>query len=387
MPWNEVRPVDERGRFVSEFLLGDRTMSELCRVFGISRKTGYKWLSRFASCGVSGLAERSRAPLHRPNVTPREVTDALVEERLRRPHWGPKKLVKALRRDRGLDAPAPSTAGSILKREGLIAPRRRRRPVTVRSWPNSLTVASRPNQVWATDFKGQFRTGDGKKCYPLTVSDLCSRYVLGCDALSGPRHEPTRESFERLFSAHGLPEVIRVDNGTPFSGRGVLGLSRLSVFWLLQGVSVEFIQPGKPQQNGCHERMHRTLKAETTRPPAANMAAQQDRFEAWREEFNHARPHEGLSMRCPADVYEPSKRVYEGREDFSYPPDMETRRPRANGCMKWQRKDVYVGDAFAWITLGIRPTAGDGWLVYAGDTALGEIDTATGGLRPLSPKE
>ena len=284
-------------------------MTELCCQYGISRKTGYKWAARYVAGGEEGLKDRSRAPHRSPQRTEQRVVDALIQLRRAHPRWGPKKLVGYwVRRRPSWSWPAASTAGDILKRAGLIQPRRRRRR---RVHPGRPKIEVRSaNDLWTADFKGEFRTGDRRYCYPLTVADRCSRYLLGCQGQLSTAHACVQPVFETLFRDEGLPLAILSDNGSPFSSTALAGLSRLSVWWIKLGIQPLLIDPGHPEQNGAHERMHRTLKAETTRPPAANLTAQQGYFNAFREEFNHQRPHEALGQRPPADFYQASPRPY-----------------------------------------------------------------------------
>src|SRR5512137_613003 len=303
MAWREVAPMEERIRFVVTATREERVFTDLCREFGISRKTGYKWLARYRAWGLDGLQEVSRRPRASPTRMPADVEALVLRERHRHRTWGPKKLQAVLATRYGVaPVPAVSTIGNLLMRHGLTRKTRRRRPV---SQPDrtTRTAATHPNGVWAADVTGWFRTRDGQRCDPLTISDLASRYVLACRLVAGQRRDRVRPVFRQVFRRFGLPEVLRVDNGPPFGSRGVCGLSQLSAWWLQCGIRVEFIEPGHPEQNGGHERMHRTLKAETTRPPAATPAAQQARFDRWRREFNTERPHEALGMQRPAERY------------------------------------------------------------------------------------
>jgi len=303
--WSETTKMRERMRFVLDAEGELFTMTELCERYGISRMTGHKWVRRFREDGVGGLGDRSRAPEHCPHRTDAAVVGALVEARHRHPNWGARKLILwVARRQPGLRLPAASTAGDILKRLGLVKDRRRRRHLPHPGRP--IAEGSYANQLWSADFKGQFKTRDGIYCYPLTVTDSFSRYLLGCRSQLTTATIPTKKNFERVFRAYGLPEAIRTDNGTPFSAATAISrLSRLSVWWIRLGIRPELIQPSHPEQNGRHERMHRTLKAETTRPPAANARAQQRIFDFFREEFNTERPHERLGNQTPGSFYQP----------------------------------------------------------------------------------
>ena len=307
MPWNETTPMKERVCFIADLERNLYTMTELCDLHEISRKTGYKWSQRFVAEGIDGLKDRSRAPKRCPHRTEDRVVEALVEARRKHPRWGPRKLLVWLhKRHPQWRWPAPSTAGDILKRYGLVEPRVRRRKPQHPGRPK-LDVHS-PNDLWSCDFKGEFRMGDRRYCYPLTVADRCSRYLLGCDGQLSTAYAGARPVFERLFREKGLPKAMLNDNGTPFSSTALAGLSKLSVWWIKLGIQPLRIEPGHPEQNGGHERMHRDLKAETTRPPAAELAAQQRLFDAFREEFNEERPHEALGQQTPAELYTPSPR-------------------------------------------------------------------------------
>src|SRR5450830_1375967 len=296
MPWKETTGVKERMSFSIDIEQHFFSMAELCQRYGVSRKTGYKWIERFDEEGIEGLQDRSRAPRGCPHRTGEEIVERLLDARLAHPRWGARKLIPWLaRRHRQVVWPSPSTAADILKRHGLVTDRRRRRHLNALS--HARTEPRHPNHLWTADFKGQFRTRDGIYCYPLTVADGFSRYLLGCRALTSTQSRPTRSSFADLFRQYGLPEAIRSDNGTPFAAATAIGrLSRLSVWWIRLGIRPELTKPSHPEQNGAHERMHRTLKADTARPPAGNRGAQQKKFDAFRREYNHERPHETLDQ-------------------------------------------------------------------------------------------
>jgi putative transposase len=373
MPWSETRPMDERLRFVVEAERGEEFFRALCARYGIQPKTGYKWLERFAAAGAAGLAERSRRPHHSPTATSRESVAALVELRTRWPTWGAKKLVTVLReRHPELVIPAPSTAAAILKREGLVRVPRRR---VVRAHPGRpVTAMLTPNAVWTADFKGQFKTRDGVYCYPLTIVDGASRYFLRCRALLSVRHRETRPVFEELFRAEGLPERLRTDNGPPFASLALGRLSRLSIWWVRLGILPELIEPSHPEQNGRHERLHRTLKAETTRPPARDRRAQQRAFDRFRTEYNTERPHEALGQRPPAAVYTPSPRPYPARlVPLEYPAHYEVRLVSANGGIRWHFHRVNVSHLLAGEYVGLEEVADGEWDVYFGPLWLGRF--------------
>ncbi len=292
MPWKETGPMLERARFIVDYLSGCFTLSELASRYGVSRKTLYKWLGRHDRDGMSGLADRSRAP-QSPHRTAPEIADEIVAFKKRFPFMGPKKILARLGEMKPhLDWPSPSTASEILRREGLVQPRRRRHPPI---HPVRVPVKpAGPNDLMTIDFKGHFRLRDRSYCYPLTIVDGFSRYILACDALTSNDFLPTRTVLERVFRTYGLPRRILSDNGSPFASPGLARLSKLSLWWVRLGVGIERIVPGRPEQNGAHERMHRTLKEQTTRPPAADRRGQQRRFDDFRREYNEERPHEAL---------------------------------------------------------------------------------------------
>ena len=368
--------MDEKLSFVAECLRGDLPMVALCADYGISRKTGYKWLGRYRALGPEGLVDRSRAPRRHGRSMAPEVADAIVALRRERPHWGPRKLRAVLMRDRpDIAWPAASTMGDLLRAEGLVGSRRRRRRLAAPG--RALRPARGPNEVWCIDFKGWFRTGDGARCDPLTVTDAYSRYLLACEIVP-PRTAEVGAAVADLFARHGLPETIRSDNGPPFAGTGAGGLSRLSVGWVKAGIAVERIDPGRPQQNGRHERMHRTLKAETTRPPAASPACQQARFDRFREDFNVNRPHEALGQRPPAAFYAPSPRPCPDRlEEPWYDAFHAVRRVRRDGSIKWGGELVFVSEPLAGEPVGIAETDSGHWIVRFADIDLGIIDRRT----------
>lgn len=310
MPWVETCCVDERTRFVREALRNEWSMSDLCRAYGISRRTGYKWLERHHAEGVAGLNDRSRARHTQPHEVSEAVRDLIIRARRAHRMWGPKKLRPWLARAHpSIALPSLTTMATILRDAGLVSPQRRRQRLC--GGTGGLGGEDRPNGVWATDFKGQFRLGDGRYCYPLTVSDAHSRYLLACCAQTSVRGEPVRQRFVRLFETFGVPERIRSDNGSPFASRGVGRLTTLSVFWIDQGIELQRITPGRPQENGRHERMHLTLKRETASPAARTWRAQQQRFDRFVHEFNDDRPHEALEQTCPCEHYTPAAKMYD----------------------------------------------------------------------------
>lgn len=354
MPWKKLSPMDEKMRFVQLARSGRFHICELCADFGISRKTGHKYLERFARLGSEGLADRSRRPRSSPNATVEAVERLVLKEKRLHPNWGPKKIQRLLETRHGVERPpATSTVGEILKRHGLVKSRRRRHPGAYRLANDQLTVPLQPNDVWTVDYKGWFLLGNGQRCDPLTVCDLYSRYLLACKARPNQQHAGTLRAFKPIMRLHGLPRVIRVDNGSPFASGGIGGLSRLSVWWIEQGVAVEFIRPGKPQDNGSHERMHQDLKAEATRPPSPNMAAQQRRFQRWAKERNELRPHEELDMRTPAEVYRRSQRRLGENDRIRYPDDHLECRIQPNGHLLFEGESYFVGEALALCRVGL----------------------------------
>lgn len=375
MPWKETCAVDERMRFVLEYETGEDAMAEVCRRYGISRKTGYKWLGRYVEEGLEGLKERSRVPRHCPRAVGAEVVAAIVASRAAHPTWGAKKLRVLLERERpGTTWPARSTLAEILKRHGLVVPRKRRRRTPPQEEP--FGSCEGPNAVWCVDFKGWFRTGDGSRCDPLTLSDAYSRYLLRCQALRKPDGVFVRPLMEAAFREYGLPRAIRTDNGAPFASRGVAGLSALSVWWLKLGIVPERIDPGQPQQNGRHERMHLTLKAETASPPKRSLRAQQRRFDGFRREYNEVRPHEALGMETPASWYKPSGRGYPSlQEDPAYPSGWSRRRVCDRGEFRWQVTKVFLGRALDGELVGLEPLGGRYWRVWFAHLALGVLQT------------
>lgn len=354
MPWKNVTPMEEIIRFVMLAQSERFTVTELCEQFGISRKTGYKYLERYGTEGLKGLRARS----HRPHRFPQRTDDAVealvvMERRLHRT-WGPKKLHKILELKHGISSPpARSTIGEILKRHGLSV-RRRRKPGAYRALNEGLTVPTQPNEVWTVDFKGWFNLGDGQRCDPLTVCDRYSRYLLACQARPNQQFKGTLQAFQGLMRQAGVPEVIRVDHGSPFASGGLGRLSSLSIWWIEQGIEVELTGPGAPQENGSHERMHRDLKAEASTPPSANLAAQQRRFERWQHTYNYERPHESLGQQRPADFYQAStRRLNENDKPIVYGSKYEVKIVSSSGFVAHEGKNYHVGEVFANKRVGV----------------------------------
>lgn len=383
MPWQETCAMTERMRFVLAVQSDTETVAACCRRFGISRKTGYKWLERFESEGAGGLGDRSRSPHRSPRAVSEAQREAAIALRSRYPSWGPKKIAARWPQCYAeLPVPAASTIGDLLHAAGLVVPRRRRRHVPPRTQP--LAHATGPNAVWCADFKGDFVLGNGSRCYPLTVSDAFSRDLLRCQGLPSTATERVQPLFEATFRQYGLPEVMRTDNGPPFASTAVGGLTALSIWWVKLGVRPERIDPGKPQQNGRHERMHGTLKRDVCQPPAWSLRTQQLRFDAFRQTYNEERPHEALGQVTPASVYQSSLRPYPARiAPLEYPEADETCCVRPNGCIRWRGKELYVGQVLAAEPVAVLQVADAEWQVVFGPILLGTFGPhATGLTRP-----
>ena len=375
MPWKETCCVKERLRFVVAHESDLYSMMELCERFGISRKTGYKWLERFEAEGPGGLESRSRKPHRSPNRTAENIRSLLIEERLKHPKWGPEKLLDVVgRRHPEIELPARSTVAAMLKSEGLVKERRRRRRHKRPGKPTTSVTA--PNELWTADFKGEFKTLDGVWCYPLTVADEFSRFILGIDGLLDTKRKRVRVVFERLFHEYGLPCGIRTDNGTPFVGtNSIHGLSVLNVWWVKLGIKLERIQPGRPDQNGRHERMHRTMKDETQYPPAENRSAQQVCFDDFRSEFNYERPHQALEQRRPAEVWIPSPRPYPERiQDPEYPKHFLRRRVWSTGIIKFKNRCIFLSETLAREEIGLEEIDDGIWSIHFYNILLGRLD-------------
>lgn len=373
MPWSVSSPMDQRTQFIADYLRDTLSISELCQLYGVSRKTAYKWIDRYLHLGPAGLEERSRRPRHAPNETAPEIVAAFLEIRCHHPSWGAKKLLKIVhKRHSRWSLPGRSTVCDILSRHGMVPKRRQRRHIGHPGKPNSSILA--PNDLWSADFKGQFKTGDGIYCYPLTVTDGFSRYLLGCQALYSTAVAGVKPVFSRLFHEFGLPKRIRTDNGVPFATNTLARLSSLSAWWIRLGVLPELIEPGKPQQNGRHERMHKTLKAESTRPAAGSLPAQQRKFNRFRTEFNQERPHEALDQETPASVYEPSARQMPTKlPPLEYPDRFEVRYVSANGGIRWNSDWVNVSTVCAGEYVGLEEIDNGLWNVYFGPLKLGRL--------------
>ena len=375
--------MNERLGFVCEVERGERTVSELCRVFGVSRKTGYKWLERYRELGEPGLEERSRATHTHPNAMSKEAAAEIVRLRRRYPDWGPVKLLDWLeRRKPDVVLPAACTAAELLKREGLVKARARKRHSTPYGAPFVQAVA--PNDLWSADFKGQFRMGNGELCYPLTLSDGASRYFLSCEGLTRPTYAQSRPRCEQAFRDYGLPRAIRTDNGEPFGSCGLGGLTRLSLWWIKLGIIPERIRPGCPQQNGRHERLHGTLKRGCE--VQANLKQQQRAFDRFRHIYNTERSHEALGRgQTPAMHYKPSERPYSTRSpELTYPDTHVVKPVRASGNMRWVGRDWYVAGLLRGEWIGLKPIEDGLWLVFVGPICVGRLNARATRIEPIN---
>jgi len=375
MPWKETSVMEERVKWIADYLSEQYSVSDLCRGYGISRTTGYKWIRRYAKEGVDGLKERSRAPHRQAHAVEKKIEDLIVDYRRKHPCAGPKKIrVQVAKEHPEIEKwPAVSTMGEILKRQGLVVSRKRKG----RSCPSEgpLTSSKGSNDVWCADFKGQFRTGDKTLCYPLTVTDHWTRFFLCCQGLLSTEGGWVKTILERIFREFGLPRVIRTDNGPPFASTGLGGLTRLSIWWIKLGIVPERIEPGKPQQNGRHERVHRTLKAATLNPPARTLRKQQEVFDRFVEEYNWERPHEALGQVPPGEVYEASGRAYPGKIlDMEYAEVMQVRRVKASGEISWRNRHWYLSEALGGERVGLEEIEGPFWRICFGEMILGKLN-------------
>jgi transposase InsO family protein len=386
MSWKTTHPDQEKEQFILEHSGGDYGVSELAHRFGISRKTAYKWLARYALEGVAGLHERSRAPHEHPNELSAAIVERILEFKARWPHFGAPKLRYKLQEELGGRCPAESTISRVLQAHGLTRARGRRR------WRGEGQPASsyhESNAVWCADFKGWCQTQDGARCTPLTISDGFSRFLLRCQGLGeGTGGALVQPIFEVTMREYGVPDALRTDNGTPFASTGVGGLTELSIWFVRLGIRLERGRPGCPQDNGRHERLHRTLHEATMEKPAANLRAQQRVFDAFRQEYNEERPHEALSGKTPADVYQASPRDFPGRLPKSpeYPSDWETRSVRAGGQMSWQGEDIVISKVLKDQVIGLEPIDDGHWRLWFGGHELGVFDERKGHLRPPPKK-
>lgn len=375
MPWLEVNPMDQKVLFIADWLRGTTTLTDLCLRYGISRKTGYKWLERYQKLGADGLAEASRKPHSSPQQTPYPIRQAI--QKFRRCGdiiLGPKKI-QVLLQQHYPNEPIPSktTIYNILHDAGMVERRRRKQRVTPFFQPFAPVTNS--NDVWSADFKGQFKMKSGTYCYPLTIMDHKSRYLLCCQGFAGPRYEETQREFEVVFREYGLPQRIRTDNGVPFASRSAGGLSRLSIWWITLGIMPERIEPGKPQQNGRHERMHRTLKQAATKPPEGSFMTQQKRFDQFISDYNQHRPHEALQQQTPASCYQASERIYpEQPQELTYPDYYEILSVHHSGVIYYRSHMIYISHLLDGYRVGLNEIDQGLFDVYFGPVFLGRFD-------------
>lgn len=374
MPWMETVPVEQRRQFIDDYHQGLYSMTELCARYGISRKTGYKWLERFNEGGRRALADQSRAPHSCPHRISEDVAEMICNARRKHPDWGPAKLLDWLSpRFPDVEWPAVSTAGDLLARRGLVAKRRRRRPHQHPGVVPPTTQA--PNDLWTADFKGQFTTRDGIYCYPLTMADQHTRFLLTCHGLLSTKGIGVRRVFEHAFRKYGLPRAIRTDNGVPFATTGIHGLSQLNVWWMRLGISHQRIHPGRPQQNGAHERMHRTLKRGAIRPPRADCRAQQRAFDAFRTEYNTERPHEYLDGETPASRYTESQREFPRTLPAQeYPGHFLVKKITTGGTFRFQHRLLFISNALTDHHIGLEETDDGIWSIFFNDVLLAKLD-------------
>jgi transposase InsO family protein len=387
MPWKVTDVVDERTRFVLEYDSEEHTMAELCRIYGIARKTGYQWVERYAGEGLAGLHDRRYGAGSHPNQTDPNIEEQILQVKYAHPHWGAKKLRGHLwGKKKRVEWPAVSTFGEILRRAGLSSPQRKRRRVPMYSKP--FEKVEKANQVWCADFKGWFLTGKGERIDPLTVTDAHSRYLLRCQSVAKTDTEHVEAIFAAAFREYGLPQRIRTDNGAPFASRAIAGISRLSVYWMKLGIQPERIKPGHPEQNGRHERMHRTLKAETAKPPAADRRAQQEAFDRFRQQFNEERPHEALKQRTPATYYQSSPRTYPDRvPEPEYGSNMKSKRVYPDGTFFWKGTQIFISKALGRESIGLEPIDDRYWDVHFAIFPLARFDSHKLMLQPIPAKE
>ncbi len=377
MPWSETTSMDQKKQLISDYIRRNLTIAELSQLYNVSRKTSHKWVNRYLRLGPGGLEELSRKPRNMPFATPKKIVDMILESRRRHPTWGSRKLLALIgKRHPRLALPHRSTVCDILNRHGMVPIKRVRRRIGHPGKPKTEIYA--PNDIWNADFKGHFKTKNGIYCYPLTVTDSFSRYLLCCQGLNTTAVAEAKPMFTRLFKEFGLPKYIRSDNGVPFATYTLARLSRLSAWWVRLGIMPMLIEPGCPQQNGSHERMHKTLKAETTRPVAGSLSSQQRKFNAFREEFNNVRPHEALDMETPASCYRPSPREMPNKlPALEYPDRFEVRLVSDNGGIRWNCGWVNVSVVCLGEYVGLEEIDNGLWNVYFGPLKLGRLNERT----------
>lgn len=374
MPWKMERPMDHKVKLIGDWLDENYSITDLSKKYSVSRKTIYKWIERYKDDGVGGLEEKSRASHSHPNITKLDKIDRIVDYKKLHKTWGPKKIVDCLEKKYPEETwPSVSTVGDWLKKNDLVKIRKPRKHV--HQYQDYFVDCTKPNDVWSADYKGQFYTKDKKVCYPLTVTDNFSRFLIACDGLEGPRYLETRARFERIFREYGLPLAIRTDNGTPFSGLAVGGLSRLSIWWIKLGIIPERIAPGKPQQNGRHERMHRTLKCDTLNPAGLNLDDQQKKFDFFRVEYNTERPHESIGMKRPEELFEKSNRTYpDSIKPIEYSDDFQVRNVKHSGEISFGNNLYFISELLYGDKVGLKEIEDGLWQMNYGLHKLGHID-------------
>ena len=382
MPWKELCAMDQKVQMIGDWITGDYSISELGQIYCVSRKTIYKWIERYGENGAVGLDDLSRAPVRHPNATPLDIVEKLLATKLIHQKWGPKKIVAWLeRRDYEYNWPAVSTVGEILKRAGLVSHRKKKRRTPPYTEP--FLECQRPNEVWSCDYKGHFKTADGKSCYPLTITDNSSRQILQCRGLYRPTYAETQPWFEWTFREYGLPAAMRSDNGVPFASVSLGGLTRLAVWFIRLGIRQERIEPGHPEQNGRHERMHRSLKEATASPPRSTLLTQQKAFDEFVYEYNFQRPHEALGQKTPASVYQPSPRYYPTKlPKVEYDNNVIVRRVRHNGEIKWKGDRIFVSETLAGEPVALKQLDEHLWDVKYSSHPLGILNELTGKIMP-----
>lgn len=385
MPWKETCAMDQKMQMIKLWKGDQFTIKDLSFLHDVSRKTIYKWIKRYKIGGPTGLEDRAKAPLHHPNATMPEIVEKIIAVKQRHPKWGPKKIVVSLKDQYG-EAPYPaiSTVSEILKRKGLVTPRIKRHRALAYTSP--FIICDKSNDVWSADFKGQFRTGDGKLCYPLTITDNYSRYLLLCRGLGHPSFKEAKPCFELVFKEYGLPVAVRTDNGAPFASIGLGGLSKLSVWFMKLGIRPERIEPGHPEQNGRHERMHRTLKAMTANPPRSNRKSQQKAFDEFIYEYNFERPHEALGQKTPVTVYQKSTCCYPHRiPEITYPADSILRKINRNGEIKWKGRGIFISKSLIGEHIALKQKGEYLWEIWFMHYPIGIVNVMTRKVLPMCP--
>jgi transposase InsO family protein len=378
MPWKETGALEIKRELINDWLKKEHNITDLSTSYGVSRKTIYKWIERFRLRGVEGLEELSREPLSHPNATPIGIAEMILDLKRRKMKWGPRKILAKLKNNQpDIPWPSDSTGNKILKKHGLVYPRKHR--LRVPPYTTPFIGCEQPNAVWSADYKGQFRMGNAQRCYPLTISDNYSRYLLVCWGLTRPTYEQSKPCFEWAFTHNGLPDAIRTDNGQPFASRGLGGLSRLGVWFIKLGIRPERIDPGCPEQNGRHERMHRTLKEATATPPKSGMEEQQETFNAFMEEYNEERPHEALGQKPPASIYQASPRIYPTRlRNVEYDSNVTVRYVTNRGCIKWRGSLIFLAEPLCGEYVALKQVDNHRWEVRFSFYLLGHLDETKG---------